>query len=65
VIEPSQIKLAGQRVRPRDEPASGEEDHVGRTELLRLLHRWRDAAGKAGYTITRIAVAFEAGRDGL
>ena len=34
-------------------------------ELLRLLQRWRDEATKAGSTITRIAVAFEAGRDGF
>src|SRR5881398_957727 len=33
--------------------------------LLGLLHRWRDEATKAGRTITRIAVAFEAGRDGF
>src|SRR5512134_3073380 len=33
--------------------------------LLRLLHRWRDEATKAGRAITRIAVAFEAGRDGF
>jgi transposase len=33
--------------------------------LLRLLHRWRDEANKAGRKITRIAVAFEAGRDGF
>jgi transposase len=33
--------------------------------LLRLLHRWRDEAAKAGHKITRIAVAFEAGRDGF
>src|SRR3954471_5950747 len=33
--------------------------------LLRLLHRWRDEAAKAGRTITRLAVAFEAGRDGF
>ena len=33
--------------------------------LLRLLHRWRDEAVKAGKTITRIVVAFEAGRDGF
>ena len=33
--------------------------------LLRLLHRWRDEATTAGRTITRIAVAFEAGRDGF
>ena len=35
------------------------------TELLRVLHRWRDEAVRKGHTITRIAVAFEAGRDGF
>jgi transposase len=33
--------------------------------LLKLVHRWRDEAVKAGRKITRIAVAFEAGRDGF
>ena len=33
--------------------------------LLALLHRWRDEAVKAGRKITRIALAFEAGRDGF
>jgi transposase len=33
--------------------------------LLKLLYRWRDEAVKAGHTITRIVVAFEAGRDGF
>jgi transposase len=33
--------------------------------LLRLLHRWRDEATKAGRNINRIAVAYEAGRDGF
>jgi transposase len=33
--------------------------------LLKLLHRWRDEAVKTGRTITRIVVAFEAGRDGF
>jgi hypothetical protein len=33
--------------------------------LLGLLHRWRDEAVRAGGTITRIALAFEAGRDGF
>src|SRR6476659_2403602 len=33
--------------------------------LLGLLHGWRDEAVSAGRTITRIAVAFEAGRDGF
>ena len=33
--------------------------------LLAVLHRWRDEAIKAGRNITRIALAFEAGRDGF
>ena len=33
--------------------------------LLELLHRWRAEAVRAGHKITRIAVAFEAGRDGF
>jgi transposase len=33
--------------------------------LLAVLHRWRDEALGAGGNITRIAVAFEAGRDGF
>ena len=33
--------------------------------LLCLLQRWRDEAARAGRTITRITVAYEAGRDGF
>ena len=33
--------------------------------LLGLLHRWRDEAVRAGKEVTRIALAFEAGRDGF
>ena len=33
--------------------------------LLRLLYRWRDEAIRSGRTVERIAVAFEAGRDGF
>jgi transposase len=33
--------------------------------LLRLLHRWRDEANRSGKRIRRIAVAYEAGRDGF
>jgi transposase len=33
--------------------------------LLNLLHRWRSEAERSGHKITRIAVAFEAGRDGF
>ena len=35
------------------------------TALLGLLRRWQDEAAKAGRRISRLAVAFEAGRDGL
>jgi transposase len=34
-------------------------------ELLKLLERWRAEAEKAGHKITRIALAFETGRDGF
>jgi transposase len=44
---------------PRKKLAADAED------LLRLLHRWRAEAIKAGRTITRLVVAFEAGRDGF
>ena len=33
--------------------------------LLQLLHRWRDEAINAGRELTRIVLAFEAGRDGF
>ena len=33
--------------------------------LLKLLHRWREEAENSGCKIERIAVAFEAGRDGF
>src|ERR1700756_3580293 len=33
--------------------------------LLQLLHRWRNEAAQAGCAIKRIAVAYEAGRDGF
>jgi transposase len=33
--------------------------------LLVVLHRWRNEAVSAGNEITRIALAFEAGRDGF
>src|SRR5436305_8374380 len=33
--------------------------------LLRLLQRWRDEAAGASRAVTRVAVVFEAGRDGF
>lgn len=38
---------------------------VDENSLLRLLQRWRDEAIRAGSTVERVAVAFEAGRDGF
>jgi transposase len=38
---------------------------VDESALLTLLHQWREEAEKAGRRIERIAVAFEAGRDGF
>jgi transposase len=46
------------RVKPSDVEPSPER-------LLAVLHGWRDEAVRAGRTITRIALAFEAGRDGF
>ena len=39
--------------------------NVDEKALLQLLRQWRDETAKAGYVITRMAVAFEAGRDGF
>ncbi len=38
---------------------------LGAGALLELLHRWRLEAERSGRKITRIAVAYEAGRDGF
>jgi transposase len=38
---------------------------VDERALLNLLHRWREEALQGGHRINRIAVAFEAGRDGF
>ena len=38
---------------------------IDESALLKLLYRWREEAERAGYKIKRIAVAFEAGRDGF
>ena len=38
---------------------------VDESALLKLLNRWREEAEKAGHRVERIAIAFEAGRDGF
>src|SRR5260370_9097149 len=35
------------------------------TALLRLIERWRNEARRAGRPISRMALAYEAGRDGF
>ena len=45
------------------QPCKKLEPSPGR--LLAVLHRWRDEAVRVGRPITRIALAFEAGRDGF
>jgi len=65
VVEMSQSSwlVAGMLPGIERQPRKKLEPSAGR--LLGLLHRWRDEAVKAGRKITRIALAFEAGRDGF
>ena len=65
VIEMSQSSwlvgamVPGLRREPRKKLSADE------TALLELLQRWRGEAGKAGAKVARIALAYEAGRDGF
>ena len=64
VVEMSQSRLvAGMLPGIERQPCKKLEPSPER--LLALLHRWRDEAVNAGRKITRIALAFEAGRDGF
>src|SRR3984893_12541809 len=65
VVELSQSSwLVGGFV-PGIEAQRGKNPERSPEAVLAVLHRWRDEAVRAGGTITRIAVAFEAGRDGF
>jgi transposase len=46
--------------RPKRGLKAGDTD-----ELLRVLERWKAEAAKAGRTVARVIVAYEAGRDGF
>ena len=50
---------------PVSYPASLKKLKTDENALLALLNRWRDEAVRSGHKISRIAVAFEAGRDGF
>jgi hypothetical protein len=53
-------RLPGHRSRQEIKKQPADPDR-----LLALLQRWREKAVKAGHAIGRIAMAFEAGRDGF
>src|SRR3979490_16336 len=65
VVEMSQSSWLVAGVLPGVERQPRKKLEPSAERLLGLLHRWRDEAVKAGRQITRIALAFEAGRDGF
>src|SRR6201993_839884 len=65
VVEMSQSSWLVGGVVPGIERQPRKKQEPSPERLLALLHRWRDESVRAGRTITRIAVAFEAGRDGF
>src|SRR5438067_3708693 len=65
VVELSQSSWLGAGVLPGIERQPQKKLEPSAERLLGLLHRWRDEAVRAGKKITRIALAFEAGRDGF
>jgi len=65
VIEMSQASWLVAGIVPGIERHPLKKLEPSEVELLRLLMRWRAEATQNGRTITRIAVAFEAGRDGF
>src|SRR5512133_2202587 len=65
VIEMSQASWLVAGIVPGIERHPLKKLEPSEAELLRLLMRWRAEATQKGRTITRIAVAFEAGRDGF
>ena len=65
VIEMSQASWLVAGIVPGIERHPLKKLEPSEVELLRLLMRWRAEATQNGRTIARIAVAFEAGRDGF
>src|SRR3954465_738351 len=65
VIEMSQASWLVAGIVPGIEHHPLKKLEPSEVELLRLLMRWRAEATQKGRPITRIAVAFEAGRDGF
>jgi len=65
VIEMSQSSWLVAGIIPGIERHPAKKLNPDEAGLLQLLYRWRGEAQKAGRNINRIAVAFEAGRDGF
>ena len=65
VVELSQSSWLVAGVLPGIERQPQKKLEPSAERLLGLLHRWRDELVRAGKKITRIALAFEAGRDGF
>src|SRR6202035_830387 len=65
VIEMSQSSWLVAGIVPGVERQPLKKLAVDESALLKLLHRWREEAEKARHRIERIAIAFEAGRDGF
>src|SRR6266699_630343 len=65
VIEMSQSSWLVAGIVPGVERQPLKKLAVDEGALLKLLHRWREEAEKAGRRIERISVAFETGRDGF
>ena len=65
VIEMSLTKWLVAGIVPGVERQPLKKLEVDESALLKLLNRWRAEAEKAGRKIERVAVAFEAGRDGF
>src|SRR3954467_2185930 len=65
VVELSQASWLVAGIVPAVERQPLKKIEADEAALLRLLGRWRDEATRAGRGITRVCVAFEAGRDGF
>ena len=65
VIEMSQSSWLVAAIVPGIERHPLKKLEANEEALLQLLRRWQGEAARAGRTIARVAVAFEAGRDGF
>jgi transposase len=65
VIEVSQSSWLVSAMVPRVERQPLKKLEPDEDALLKLLHRWRGEAARAGRQINRVVVAYEAGRDGF